>query len=249
VEAVGANVEQFQPGDEVFGYANGAFAEYALAKGANLVPKPPNRSFEQAAAVPVAGLTALQAFRYAAELRSGIQPGDKVLVQGASGGVGVFAVQLAKSYGAEVTAVCSTRNLGLARAIGADHVIDYTRQDFTRGGEQYDLILGVNGYHSLSAYKHSLRPQGVYVCVGGSLTQIFQAILLGSLMSRGGDKKLGNMGIAKINHADLAELGELLEAGIIAPVIDCSYPLSEIVEAMRYIEETHVQGKVAITMA
>jgi NADPH:quinone reductase-like Zn-dependent oxidoreductase len=249
VEAVGENVELFRPGDEVFGFAKGAFAEYALANEANLTLKPANRSFAEAAAVPVAGLTALQAIRYAAELRSGIQPGDKVLVQGASGGVGMFALQLAISYGAEVTAVCSPRNLDLARSLGASHVIDYTQQDFTRNGQQYDLILGVNGYHSLAAYKRALSPQGIYVCLGGTLAQIFQAMLLGSLMSRNGDKKLGSMGIAKVNQADLAHLGELLEAGILAPVIDCSYPLSEIVEAMRYVEETHPHGKVAITMA
>ena len=244
VEAVGENVKQFRPGDEVFGCANGAFAEYVLAREAYLALKPTNRSFEEAAAVPVAALTALQGIRYA----GGIRPGQKVLIQGASGGVGTFAVQLAKSFGAEVTAVCSPRNLDMARSIGADHVIDYTQEDFTRKWQRYDLIFAVNGYHSLSAYKRALCPQGIYVCAGGTLPQIFQAMLLGSLMSRNGDKKMGSMGIAKVNHEDLVTLGELLKAGKIVPVIDRSYPISEIVEAFRYVEEIHAQGKVVITV-
>ena len=244
VEAVGENVKQFQPGDEVFGCAKGAFAEYVLAREAYLALKPANRSFEEAAAVPVAALTALQGLRDA----GGIRSGQKVLIQGASGGVGMFAVQLAKSFGAEVTAVCSPRNLDMARSIGADHVIDYTQEDFTRSRQRYDLILAVNGYHSLSAYQRALSPQGIYVCAGGTLPQFFQAILLGSLMSRNGGKKLGSMGIAKVNQEDLVYLGQLLEAGKIAPVIDRSYPLSEIVEAFRYVEEKHAQGKVAITV-
>jgi len=244
VEAVGENVKQFRPGDEVFGCANGAFAEYVLAREAYLALKPTNRSFEEAAAVPVAALTALQGIRYA----GGIRPGQKVLIQGASGGVGTFAVQIAKSFGAEVTAVCSPRNLDMARSIGADHVIDYTQEDFTRKWQRYDLIFAVNGYHSLSAYKRALCPQGIYVCAGGTLPQIFQAMLLGSLMSRNGDKKMGSMGIAKVNQEDLVYLGELLEAGKIVPVIDRSYSLSEIDEAIRYVEEVHAQGKVVITV-
>jgi len=244
VEAVGENVKQFRPGDEVFGCANGAFAEYVLAREAYLALKPANRSFEEAAAVPVAALTALQGIRYA----GGIRPGQKVLIQGASGGVGTFAVQLAKSFGAEVTAVCSPRNLDMARSIGADHVIDYTQEDFTRNQQRYDLIYAVNGYHSLSAYKRALSPQGIYVCAGGTLPQIFQAMLLGSLMSRNGDKKMGSMGIAKVNQEDLVYLGELLEASKIIPVIDRSYPLSEIAEAIRYVEEVHAQGKIVITV-
>jgi NADPH:quinone reductase-like Zn-dependent oxidoreductase len=242
VDAVGENVKRFRPGDEVFGCAKGAFAEYALAREASLALKPANRSFEAAAAVPTAALTALQGIRYA----GGILPGQKVVIQGASGGVGTFAVQLAKSSGAEVTAVCSPKNLDMARAIGADHVIDYSREDFTRNRQRYDLIFAVNGYHSLSDYKRALNPQGMYVCAGGTLPQIFQAMLLGSLMSRNGGKKMGSMGIAKVNQDDLAYLGELLEAGEIAPVIDCSYPLSEIVEAFRYVEEVHARGKVII---
>jgi len=244
VEAVGENVKQFRPGDEVFGCAHGAFAEYVLAKEANLALKPANRSFEEAAAVPVAALTALQGYRYA----GGIQPGQKVLVQGASGGVGIFAVQLAKLFEAEVTAVCSPRNLEMARSMGADHVIDYTQEDFTKSGQQYDLIYAVNGYHSLLAYKRALSPQGIYVCAGGTLPQIFQAMLLGSLMSEKGGKKISSMGIAKVNQEDLVYLGELLDSGKIAPVIDRSYPLREIAEAFRYVEERHAQGKVVITV-
>jgi NADPH:quinone reductase-like Zn-dependent oxidoreductase len=244
VEAVGENVMQFKPGDEVFGCAQGTFSEYVVAREAYLALKPANRSFEEAAALPVAALTALQGIRYA----GGIQPGQKVLIQGASGGVGTFAVQLAKSYGAEVTAVCSTRNVDMARSIGADYVIDYTQEDFTRNRQRYDLIFAANGYHSLSAYKRALSPQGVYVCAGGSMSQLFQAMLLGPLMSRNGEKKLGSMGVAKVNQEDLVYLGELLQAGKIVSVIDRSYPLSEIVEAFRYIEEKHPQGKVVITV-
>jgi NADPH:quinone reductase-like Zn-dependent oxidoreductase len=244
VEAVGENCQQFRPGDEVFGCANGAFTEYVLAREANLTSKPANRSFEEAAAVPVAALTALQGFRRA----GGVRPGQKVLIQGASGGVGMFAVQLAKSFGAEVTAVCSTRNQDMARSIGADHMIDYTKEDFTRSQKRYDLIFAVNGYHSLSAYKRALSPQGIYVCAGGTLPQFFQAMLLGSLMSRDGGKKLGSMGIAKVNQEDLVTLSDLLEAGKIVPVIDRIYLLSEIVEAFRYVEDKHAQGKVVITV-
>ncbi|MGH7790679.1 MAG: NAD(P)-dependent alcohol dehydrogenase [Thermodesulfobacteriota bacterium] len=244
VEAVGENVKQFRPGDEVFGCGHGSFAEYALAREANLTLKPAKRSFEEAAAVPIAALTALQGLRDA----GGIRPGQKVLIQGASGGVGTFAVQIAKSFGAEVTAVCSTKNLDMARSIGADHVIDYTQEDFTRNQQRYDLIFAANGYHSLSAYKRALSPQGVYVCAGGTMPQFFQAMLLGSLMSRNGEKKMGSMGIAKVNQVDLVFLAELLQAGKIVPVIDRCYPLSETAEAFRYVEDTHPQGKVVITV-
>jgi NADPH:quinone reductase-like Zn-dependent oxidoreductase len=244
VEAVGENVRQFKPGDEVFGCVRGAFAEYALAREANLALKPANRSFEEAAAVPTAALTALQGIRYA----GGIRPGQRVLIQGASGGVGTFAVQLAKSSGAEVTAVCSTRNLELVRSLGADHVVDYTREDFTNSGQTYDLIFAVNGYHPLSAYKRALNPGGVYVHGGGTMAQLFEAMLLGPWMSRNGDKKLGSMGIAKVIQENLVTLGELLGAGKITPVIDRRYPLKEIVEAFRYVEDQHAQGKVVITV-
>ncbi|MBK8900772.1 MAG: NAD(P)-dependent alcohol dehydrogenase [Anaerolineaceae bacterium] len=244
IEAVGANVTLFQPGDEVFGFTGGAFAEYSCSKETSVVLKPANISFEQAAAVPVAAITALQGLRDT----GGIQAGQQVLIQGASGGVGTFAVQLAKLFGAEVTAVCSPRNLEMVRSLGADHVIDYTKEDFTRKPQRYDLIYAVNGYHSLSAYKSTLNPQGAYVCAGGTLPQIFQAMLFGSLLSKQGGKKLAFMGIAKINQEDLTYLGELLQAGQIVPVIDRSYPLSETVEAFRYVEDKHAQGKVVVTV-
>jgi NADPH:quinone reductase-like Zn-dependent oxidoreductase len=244
VEAVGENVKQFRPGDDVFGCRHGAFAEYVCAREGLLALKPANISFEQAAAVPIGALTALQGLRDT----GGIRAGQKVLIQGASGGVGMFAVQLAKSFGAEVTAVCSTRNLDMARSIGADHVIDYTREDFTRNGQQYDLILAANGYHPLSAYKRALSQQGVYVCAGGTMPQFLQAMFLGSWMSQKGGKKMASMGIAQVNQEDLVFLGELLKAGKILPVIDRIYPLSEIAEAMRYVEDVHPQGKVVITV-
>src|SRR5581483_3779066 len=192
VEAVGNNVKQFKAGDEVFGDISaggwGGFAEYVCAREDALAFKPSNLSFEQAAAVPMAAVTALQGFHYAGRIR----PGQKVLINGASGGVGTFAVQLAKSFGAEVTAVCSTRNLDTARSLGADHVIDYTQEDFTRNGQRYDLILAVNGYHPISAYRRALRPRGTYVTTGGSNAQLFQAMLLEPLISRTGRQKMGN---------------------------------------------------------
>jgi NADPH:quinone reductase-like Zn-dependent oxidoreductase len=194
--------------------------------------------------VPIAGLTVLQGFRYA----GGIQPGQQVLIQGASGGVGTLAVRLAKSYGAEVTAVCSPRNLDMARSLGADRVIDYTREDFTQNPERYDLIYAVNGYHPISAYKRALKPQGVYVCAGGTLPQFLQAMLLGKRMSEPGGRRLGSMGIAKFNREDMETLGELLAAGAILLPIDRTYPLSETAAAFRYIEETHAQGKVVIVV-
>jgi len=242
VEAVGENVKQFRPGDEVFGCRHGAFAEYVCAREGTLVLKPANLSFEQAAAVPWAALVALQTFRFAGV----IHLGQKVLIQGASGGVGTFAVQIARAFGAEVTAVCSTRNLELARSIGADHVIDYTKEDFTRNPHRYDLILAINGYHSLSTYERALTPQGKYVCGGGTLSQIFQAMLFGSFVSRKGGKQLRMMGTAKVIQEDLIFIAGLLEKGKITPVIDRSYPFSEIVEAFRYVEEKHAQGKVVI---
>ena len=245
VETVGENVKQFRAVDEVFGCANGTFAECVLAKEDRLALKPANKSFEEVAALPVAALTALQGLRDA----GGFRPGQKVLIQGASGGVGTFAVQFAKLFGAEVTAVCSTRNLDMARAIGADHVIDYTKEDFTQNPQRYDVIFAVNGYHPLSAYKRALSPQGIYICAGGTMTQFFQVMLLGPLRSKKGGKKMGSMGVAKINQKDLVYLKELLETGKIAPVIDRRYPLSDIAEAFWYIEDKHAQGKVVITMA
>jgi NADPH:quinone reductase-like Zn-dependent oxidoreductase len=245
VEAVGAAVTQFKPGDEVFGVSAGSaggFAEYACAAENNLVLKPENISFEAAAAVPVAAITALQGLRDNGQ----IQPGKKVLIYGASGGVGTFAVQIAKSYAAEVTAVCSTRNLDMARSIGAVQVIDYTKEDFTNNGQRYDLIIAVNGYHSIVHYRRALSPAGIYVALGGSMPQILQGMALGPLVSRLGRKKMGWMGIAKVNQSDLLCMKELLATGKIVPVIDRSYPLYETPKAIHYLVKEHAQGKVVI---
>ncbi len=243
VEAVGRNVTQFKPGDEVFAVCRGAFAEYACASEDKLARKPANISFEDAAAVPVAAITVLQGLRD----KGRIQKGQRVLVDGVSGGVGTFAVQIAKSFGAEVTAVCSTRNVDTARSIGADHVIDYTREDFTRSGQRYDLILGANAHHSIFDYRRALSPDGIYVVVGGGLARIFQAMLLAPLLSLIGSKKTCFF-IANINQKDLVFLKELLEAGKVVPVIDRRYPLSDAAEALRYLEERHAQGKIVLTI-
>jgi NADPH:quinone reductase-like Zn-dependent oxidoreductase len=241
VEAIGRNVTQFQPGDEVFGMVKGGFAEYTCAVERALALKPANSSFEGAAAVPMAAITALQGLRDEGR----IQAGQKVLINGASGGVGTFAVQIAKSFGAEVTAVCSTHNLEQARSIGADHVIDYTKEDFTKKDQRYDLILAVNGYHSLSAYKRALTPRGIYVMAGGKMAQIFQSMLMGSLMSETGGKTMGAVS-AKPSQADLVFLKGLVEDGKITPVIDKRYRLSETAEALRYLGGGHARGKVVI---
>ena len=244
VEAVGVNVKQFQPGDEVFGISNyGAFAEYRCVTEDNLVQKPATISFEEAAAVPVAALPALQGLRD----HGHIQPGQKVLIIGASGGVGTFAVQIAKAFGAEVTAVCSTRKFDMVRSIGADQVIDYTREDFTKSGQRYDLILANAGDRSIFDYKRVLSPEGIYVCTGGSLAQYTQAALLGPLISLIGSKKLGSI-LGKPNQKDYGVLISLFEAGKVLPVMDRRYPLSEVPEALRYYGEGHVQGKVVITV-
>jgi NADPH:quinone reductase-like Zn-dependent oxidoreductase len=248
VEAVGGDVAQFQPGDEVFGDLSGSgfggFAEYVCATVDALASKPANVSFEQAAAVPLAAVTALQGLRYKGQ----IHPGQKVLINGASGGVGTFAVQIAKTFGAEVTGVCSTSKMDMVRSIGADHVIDYTKEDFTRNGQQYDRILAANGYHPISDYKRALSPEGTYVMTGGSGAQMLQAMTLGPLMSITGSKKLGYVSM-KQNKEDLVSVKELLEGGEITPVIDRTYPLSEIPEAIRYLEEGHAKGKVVITVS
>lgn len=244
VEAVGGSVTEFKPGDEVFGVAPGSFAEYACNGESKFVLKPANVSFEAAAAVPVAALTALQGLRDKGQ----IQPGQKVLIDGASGGVGTFAVQIAKSYGAEVTAVCRTRNLDMMRSIGADHAIDYTREDFTKNGLRYDLILAVNGNHPILDYRRALSPQGICVVAGGSLAQVFLALLLGPVISRLGSKKHFFMGMAKSRKEDLLVLKELLEAGKVVPVIDKCYPLSKTAEAIRYLIEEHARGKIVITV-
>lgn len=243
VEAVGATVKQFQPGDEVFGVAPGAFAEYVCAGETKLALKPANVSFEAAAAVPIAAFTALQGLRDKGQ----IQPGQKVLINGAGGGVGTFAVQIAKSFGAEVTAVCSMRNLDMARSIGADHVVDYTQEDFTKNGQRYDLIIAANGYHPILDYKRALSPGGIYIVLGGSMAQVLQGLLLGPLVSRIGSKKMGFL-LAHSNQKDLVFMGELLEAGKVVPVIDRCYPLSEVAEAMTYLAEGHAKGKVVITV-
>ena len=226
----------------MFGGKIGGFAEYVCALEDRLVLKPANISFEEAAAVPLAAVTALQGLR-----KGKIEPGQKVLINGASGGVGTFAVQIAKSFGVEVTAVCSTGNLDQARSIGADHVIDYTREDFTKNGRHYDLILAAGGYHWISDYKRALSPKGIYVMTGGSMAQLFQVMLLGPLISMTGSKKMGNI-MARTNQNDLAFLKELLEAGKVVPVIERRYPLSQVAEAIRYLEEGHAQGKLVITL-
>ncbi len=248
VEAVGGGVKQFRPGDEVFGVrglAGGGFAEYVCAREDKLALKPANISFEEAAAVPIAAITALLGLRD----KGRIQPGQKVLVDGASGGVGTFAVQIAKSFGTEVTAVCSTRNVETARSIGADHVIDYTREDFTQSGQRYDLILGANAYHSLFDYRRALTQDGIYVMAGGGtgVQAVLLPMLLGPLLSLIGRKKMCFF-IAKVKKEDLDFLKDLLAAGKVVPVIDRRYPLSEAAKALGYLEEGHAQGKVVITV-
>jgi NADPH:quinone reductase-like Zn-dependent oxidoreductase len=244
VEGVGRRVEEFRPGDEVFGASNfGGFAEYVCVSERTLVQKPPHVSFEQAAATPTAAYTALQAIRKKGRLRVG----EKVLVEGASGGVGTFAVQLAKAFGAEVTAVCSTRNVEMARSIGADHVIDYSREDFTESDRRYDLIIGANAYRPLSDYARALEPNGTYVMSGGGGTQILQAMFQGLWLSMTSSKKLGNV-MAVATKADLLVVKELLENGKIAPVIERTCSLSEVPDAIRRIEKEHARGKTVITI-
>ncbi len=253
VEAIGGNVKQFQPGDEVIGdlcgCGLGAFAEYVCVPENALALKPANLSFEEAAAVPEAAVVALQGLRD----KGRIQPGQKVLIYGASGGIGTFAVQIAKAFGAEVTGVCSTRNVDLVRSLGADHVIDYTKEDFIKSGQQYDLILATAGYRSIFDYKRALSPKGIYVATGGSMTgpkamaQIFQPMLLGPWLSMAGSKKFYVLTL-KINQKDLSFMKELIEAGKVKPVIDRRYPLNGAAEALRYYGEGHARGKVVITM-
>jgi NADPH:quinone reductase-like Zn-dependent oxidoreductase len=247
VESVGRNVTQFQPGDEVYGDLSssgfGAFAEYVAAPEHAFALKPTNLTFEQAATAPVSAVTALQALRDHGK----IQPGQKVLINGASGGVGTFAVQIASAFGAEVTAVCSTRNVELARSLGADHVIDYTQENFTQNSERYDLILAANGYQSITAFQRALRPGGRYVMSGGSTAQMFEAMLLGPWLSRKNDQTMGNV-LAKPDQQDLIVLKELIEAGKVTSVIDRSYPLRDVADAIRYIEQGHARGKVVINM-
>jgi NADPH:quinone reductase-like Zn-dependent oxidoreductase len=247
VEAVGSKVRAFMPGDEVFGclyrYGGRTFAENVCAAEDEIALKPANLSFEQAAAVPLAALTALQGLRD----KGNIQPGHKVLIQGASGGVGTFAVQIAKSFGAEVTAVCSTRNLDMVRSIGADHVIDYKKEDFTRNGQRYDLILAANGYHPILDYLRGLSPDGTYVVAGGSMIQLFQAMTRRRQNSKPGGQKVYVVSLVQ-SQKDLLFMKELLESEKVVPVIDGIYPISKASDAFRYFEKEHARGKVVITM-
>jgi len=243
VEAVGRSVKQFQPGEEVYGMGGG-FAEYVCKREDRLALKPANASFEEAAAVPMAAITALQGLRDKGQIRAG----QKVLIEGASGGVGTFAVQIAKSFGTEVTAVCSTRNLDQARSIGADHVIDYTQEDFTKSGERYDLIHVANGNHSIFSYRRALNPNGVCVMTGGgSMSEMFLSMLLAPLISMTGSKKMTNM-TAQVRQRDLIFMKGLLEAGKVVPVIERRYPLSQAAEALRYLGEGHAQGNLVIAL-
>ncbi len=248
VEAVGKNVTQFRPGDEVFGSRSGSLAEYVRGTSQSfLVPKPAGLTFEQAAAVPMAATTALQGLRDKGQ----ITPGQRVLINGASGGVGTFAVQIAKALGAHVTAVCSTRNVEQARSLGADEVIDYTKDDFTRNGRRYDLILDVAASGSLSSRRRVLEPNGILVGVGaadgGRMTSILAGLLETAVLSRFGNQKMPFF-LAKNSKDDLLVLTKLIEAGKVRPVIDRTYPLNRTAEAIRYLETGHARAKVVITV-
>ena len=244
VEAVSSNVSQFKPGDEVFGVCFAAYAEYGTAKESRIALKPTNLSFEESAAVPIAGFTALQALCN----KGHIQPGQKVLVNGAGGGVGTFAVQIAKSFGAEVTAVTNTDFLEMVRKLGADHIVDYTRDDFTKSGELYDLIVDIAATHSISDYKRIMNSNATFVLVGmrDKIVRRLLSFIIRSRVSRG-DKKFVFF-VAKSNQEDLVALTKLMEAGKIVPVIDRRYPLSETAQAMRYLEEGKTRGKIVITV-
>jgi len=248
VESVGNNVKQFQPGDEVFGdladSGGAGFAEYVSVNENALALKPPSVTFEEAATVPLAALTALQGLRDTGHIKAGQQ----VVVNGASGGVGTFAVQIAKSLGAEVTGVCSTKNLDMVNSIGANHVIDYTQEDFTRNGLRYDLIFDAVGNISVSDAKRALNPEGICVVIGfSSVPTLLKTVFIGPFQLLGSGKKM-SLKVAKMNQEDLAYIGELLEARTVVPVIDRRYPLNEVAEAVRYIEDVHAQGKVVITV-
>ncbi len=245
VEAVGGNVTRFKPGDEVFGGGSGAYAEYVIAReDGPRVMKPDNVSFEQAATVGVAGLTALQALRDKGQL----QPGQKVLINGASGGVGTYAVQIAKSMGAEVTGVCSTRNVDMVRSIGADHVVDYKKDDYTDGDERYDLIIDMVGNHSASENRQVMTPDGILVMVGGSTGNWFGALaepLNAMIYSKFVNQEFV-MILAEFNQEDLITIGNMIAAGTVTPVIDRRYALSEIAAAVEYSEEGHARGKIIV---
>jgi NADPH:quinone reductase-like Zn-dependent oxidoreductase len=244
VDMVGRNVRRFQPGDEVFGdvsFRMGGFADYACALEKTLASKPAGLTFEQVAAIPQGSVIALQGIRDKGQA----QPGQKVLINGAGGGAGMFAVQLAKLYGAEVTGVDNTGKLGFMRSLGADHVIDYTQEDFTKNGQQYDLILDVVANRSVFAYKRALRPNGRYFAVGGSVSTLFKILLLGPWIRRTTGKKIRILAVQP-SLEDLVQVTELCEAGKVVPVIDRRFSLSEVPEALRYLGEGHVKGKVVI---
>lgn len=248
VEAVGKKVTRYKPGDEVFGGATGAFAEYVTAQDdGELALKPANMSFEQAAAVPIAAVTALQALRDEGK----VQAGQKVLVNGASGGVGTFAVQIAKAFGAEVTGVCSARNVALVRSIGADHVIDYTREDFSADLQRYDLIIDTVGNRSLREYRRVLTPRGTLVMIGGSSEDFGFSFVSGylktRLMAKFVSQKMGFF-LARLNHEDLDAMRDLMQSGKVTPVIDRTFPLSQAPEAIRYLQGGHARGKVVLTV-
>jgi len=248
IEAVGSNIEQFQRGDDIFGDSFGcglgAFAEYVCVPEKILTLKPASITFEDAATLPQAAIIALQGLRKKRQ----IQPGQKVLINGAGGGMGTFAVQIAKLFGAEVTGVDNAEKLDMMRSIGADHVIDYTQEDFTKSGQRYDLILDVAAHHSIFDYKRALNSKGILAVVGGSKGPLFQAVFLGPLISIFGSKKMGILAWKPNKKEDLAFLIELLEAGKIVPIIDRHYPLSEVAEALRYLEEGHAKGKLVINV-
>ena len=246
VEMVGKNNKEFQPGDEVFGEMgdyHGGFAEYVCTRGRAWVLKPAGLTFEEAAAIPQAGVIALQGIRDKGQ----VQPGQKVLINGAGGGAGTFAVQLAKMYGAEVTGVDNTGKLDFMRSLGADHVIDYTREDFTKNGKLYDLILDVIAHRSVFAYRRALKPNGSYFAVGGSVVTMFQIFLLGPWIRRTSDRNVQVLAVQR-NRKDLVAITELCEAGKVVPVIDRRYPLREVPEALRYLGEGHAKGKIVITV-
>lgn len=247
VEAVGKDVKKFKAGDEVFGDLSGSgwggYAEYAAVPENVLALKSAKLTFEEAAAVPMAAITALNGLRDKGQIKAG----QKVLVNGASGGVGTFAVQLAKAFGATVTAVCSTQKVEMMKGLGADHVIDYTKTDFTKNGQQYDLIMAANGNLNLSAYKRALSPQGICVVAGGSMSQILNSMIFGSMMSKKGGKTIAGL-YSGPNPDHLAFLNTLIDSGRVKPVIDRCYPLNETAEAMRYVEAGHAKGKVVVSM-
>lgn len=245
VEAVGKNVTDFKRGDEVFGGRSGAYAEYVSVKNA-IALKPANVTMEEAASVPTAGITALQGLRDHGK----IQPGQKVLIHGASGGVGTFAVSIAKAFGADVTAVCSTKNVEHARALGADHVIDYTKEDFTRNGKKYDLLLNVNGGRSWADYKRALKPDATFVLIGGPKTELIGplSLLVKMKVAMLGASQKFVFFTAQFNRADMQTLKELIESGKVKPFVEKAYPMTRIVDAMTHLGTGHAKGKIVVTM-